>query len=156
MPKNITITNIDNFNINDKNNMNKEPPRKLIKMIHEQLYDQYGIDQNKVFERTGLLKTIPSNWIPEILILNINSCITPINHKQINLQDRSIVLGFETEEMCKKFSGDPDNHILGEFNMNMNKTINNFLSSKNEEPKKYNRIIVIETVIDSKQMTLSY
>ena len=153
MLKNITVTNIDNVNIADKNNMQ---PRKKMKMIHEQLFEQYGIDPEKVFERTGLLKTLPREWIPEILTLNIKRCKTPKLHQNINMKDRVITVGFETEKHCKIFYGDSDNNTVGEFNMNMNKSINDYIESKKEDPKKYNRIIVTESSADELQVTIRY
>ena len=156
MAKNITVTSIDGLDLADQHNMGGDQPRKKIKMIHEQLFEQYGIDPKKIYERTGLLKTIPLNWIPEILITNVNSCKTPRVHQLDNPKDRVITLGFETDELCKKFYGDPDNQITGEFNMNMNKTINSFIESKKEDPKKYNRIIVTESSSDGLQVTIRY
>lgn len=156
MSKNITVTNIDNLDLADKHNIGIEPTRKKVKMIHEQLFEQYGIDPQKIYERTGLLKTIPPDWIPEILLLNINSCKTPRNHQQVNKDDRVITIGFETDVLCKKFYGDPDNNVTGEFNINMLKSINNYLMSRNEEPKKYNRIIVTESSSDGLQVTIRY
>jgi len=148
MAKNITVTNIDNINIADKSNMGSDQPRKKVKMLHEQLYEQYGIDPNKIFERTGLLKTIPPEWIPEILILNINTCKIPKTYQNVNLNDKVITMGFENSEICEKF--------YQEFNINMNKAINTFLTSKKEDPKRYNRIIVVETTVDNQQITFRY
>ena len=148
MAKNITVTNIDNINIADKSNMGSDQPRKKVKMLHEQLYEQYGIDPNKIFERTGLLKTIPPEWIPEILILNINTCKIPKTYQNVNLNDKVITMGFENSEICEKF--------YQEFNININKAINTFLTSKKEDPKRYNRIIVVETTVDNQQITFRY
>ena len=156
MSKNITITNIDNLDLADKHNIGTEQPRIKIKMIHEQLFEQYGIDPQKIYERTGLLKTIPPEWTPEILLFNINSCKTPRIHEQFNKSDKVITIGFETTELCKKFYGDPDNNITGEFNMNMLKSINNYLISIKEDPKKYNRIIITESSSDGLQVTIRY
>ena len=156
MAKNITITSIDGFDMSDKSNMTQDQPRKRVKMIHEQLFEQYGIDPAKIYERTGLLKTIPPEWIPEILILNINNCKTPRIHQNVNPADRVITIGFETVELCNKFYGNSETNISGEFNVNMSKSINNYLTSRKEDPKKYNRIIVTESSSDGLQVTLRY
>jgi len=148
MAKNITVTSIDGMNLADKSNMNPEQPRKKMKMIHEQVFEQYGIDPQKVFERTGLLKNIPHEWIHEIITLNINTCKTQKNYININLQDRVAVLGFEAPEICEQF--------YQEFNTNMSRAINAYLASINEDPKKYNRIIVIESSVDSQQISLRF
>jgi len=149
MSKNITITSIDGVDMGDKHNMGSEtPPRKKIKMLHEQLFEQYGIDPNKVYERTGLLKTLPPDWIPDIITENINSCKTPRTYENSNFKDRVINLGFESSEACENF--------YREFNTNMSKSVNNFLESKKEDPKRYNRIVVIESSIDKLQITLRY
>ncbi|HQF37147.1 MAG TPA: hypothetical protein PLL26_05935 [Candidatus Dojkabacteria bacterium] len=149
MSKNITITSIDGVDMGDKHNMGSEtPPRKKIKMLHEQLFEQYGIDPNKVYERTGLLKTLLPDWIPDIIIGNINSCKTPRTYQNVNLNDRTISLGFENPETCENF--------YKEFNTNMSKSINNFLDAKKEDPRKYNRIIVVESSVDNIQITIRY
>ncbi len=147
MPKNITITNIDGLEIEDRNNMN-DSPRQKKKMIHEQMFEQFGIDPAKVFEKTGILKIIPPEWIPDIIIFNINICNIPRTYQNINKQERSITLSFETEQICEKF--------INEFNSNMPKSVNKFISSKNEDPKKYNRIIVIETSTNDQQIIFRY
>ncbi len=146
MPKNINITNVDSLNISDKFNIN--PPRKKTKLIHEQIFEQYGIDPEKVYTNAGLLRTLPPEWIPEILIANVNSCKTPKTYYNINLHDKSIALGFDTSEDCQRF--------YEEFNTNMNKTINSFIASKNESPKKYNRIIITEVTVDNLQLIIRY
>lgn len=145
MPKNITITNVDGLGIADKSNTN---PRKKVKLLHEQLFEQYGIDPVKVFERTGLLKHIPPEWISEIIILNVKLCKTPRIYQNDRLNERTICIGFETLEACENF--------YKEFNLNMSKTINDFITSKKESPQKYNRIVVTETAIDNKQITIRY
>ena len=147
MAKNITITNVDNINVSDKSNMDLQP-RKRIKMIHEQVFEQYGIDPIKVFERTGLLKNIPVEWISEIVISNIQSCKTPRVYQNNQLKDKTTSLGFETPEACEAF--------YKEFNINMSKSINNYITSKNENPQKYNRIVVIESTVSNKQLTIRY
>jgi hypothetical protein len=156
MAKNITVTSIDGLDITDKHNMGSDPTRKKVKMLHEQVFEQYGIDPKKVYERTGLLKTIPPEWIPEILLLNINNCKTPRIHQSINTNDRVVTVAFENIELCKAFYGDHDHNISGEFNTNMMKSINTFIESKKEDPKKYNRIIVTESSSDGQQVTIRY
>ena len=158
MLKNITVTSIDDMGIADRHNMGQEQPRKKIKMLHEQLFEQYGIDPTKVYEHTGLLKTIPQEWVPDILLLNINSCKTPRVHQTVNLKEKVFTIGFATTELCDQFYGNPekDPPVQSEFNMNISKSINKFLESKNEEPKKYNRIIVTESSSDGLQVTIRY
>lgn len=160
MSKNITITNVDGVDLADKHNMgsNQTQPRKKVKMLHEQLYEQYGIDPVKIYERTGMLKTIPHDWIPEILILNINNCKTPKTRLNVNQNERAIVVEFETAELCKKFYGDPDGvpPVQSEFNLNINKSINDYITSKKEDPKRYNRILVTESSSDGQQVVIRF
>ncbi len=158
MAKNITVTSVDGLEIADKSNMTPEQPRKKIKMLHEQLFEQYGIDPKKIYERTGLLKTIPPEWIPEIIMLNISTCKTPKIHQNANVKDRVIVVAFETIDHCKSFYGDPDVDppIPSEFSLNMSKSINNYLTKKEADPKHYNRIIVTESSSDGLQVTIRY
>lgn len=147
MAKDITITNVDGLNLADKSNMNNSS-RKKIKTLHEQLFNQYGIDPEKVYEKTGILKTIPLEWIQDIIIKNISSCKTARDTENINKSDKVISLNFTDPETCEAF--------YKEFNMNMNKIINIFIKSKNEDPQRYNRILVIETTLDNSQITIRY
>lgn len=148
MSKNITVTSVDAVDMHDKSNVQSEVPRKKMKMLHEQIFEQYGIDPQKVYERTGLLKNIPPEWLPEILLLNMNSSKIPRTYQNVNLKDRAISLGFQTQEICENF--------FKEFNTNMPKAINSFITSKEEDPKKYNRIIVTETSVSDLQITIRY
>lgn len=144
MTKNITITNTDSINLEDKSNMGGTRQ----KMIHEQLFDQYGIDPKKVFEKTGLLKTIPPEWISDIISFNVKSCRVPRSHENINLKEKVFNLGFDKEETCENF--------YKEFNAHMPNSINAFITSKKEDPKKYNRIIIVETTIETQQIIIRY
>jgi len=120
----------------------KSPTRR--KMLHEQIYDQYGIDTNKIYENAEALKIIPIEWKAEIIILTIKSCVTKRIHENINKTEKIFSLGFENSKDCEDF--------YKEFNMNIPKTINNYISSKGENPKKYNRILVIESLIENLQL----
>lgn len=158
MSKNITITNIDGFEIADKSNMSAEQPRKKIKLFHEQLYEQYGIDPEKIYERTGALKTLPREWIPEIILLNIDTCKTGYQYLTTNSQNKVISISFDTIEQCKLFYGDDsvDPPITGSFANNMPKSINGYLTKKELDPKHFNRIIVTESSSDGLQVTIRY
>jgi len=146
MAKHTTITATDTVSVQDKHT----------KTLQDQVFDQYKIDPMEVFKRTGILKNIPSEWIPDILLTTINNCKTPRTVQNINRNEKVIVLGFESEKDCKQFFGDPNKNDSGEFNNNLITTINTFITSKNEQPKKYNRIIVIENTIDNLQITIRY
>lgn len=149
MSKNITVTNMDGLGIADKSNMDSKSPRR--KMLHEQLIDQYGIDMNNVktlFEKTGILKILSPEWIQEIILLNLNSCKTPRSFENINKIDRVIVLNFETPKIAENF--------YKEFTLNMPNSVNKLITSKNENIKNYNRIVVSETTIDGCQIMLRY
>ena len=97
---------------------------------------------------TGLLKTLPHEWVPEILILNLKTCKIPRNYENVNKNDRSIRVAFEKEDLCEKF--------YKEFNTNMIKSINDFIVSKKEEPKHFNRIIVVESTVETRQIIFRY
>ena len=140
--KNITITTEDSVGIQDKSNMDKP------KMIHEQVFEQYGIDPQKVFERTGMLKTIPHEWIPDIIESNINSIKIPKLKLTNNRKDKVVSVVFESEELRKTF--------YDLFGRNMAISINGFITKQNEDPKKYNRIIVIETTEEDNQLSIRY
>jgi len=144
MSKNITITNIDRIDIGDKHNM--EPKKR--KMIHEQIFEQYGINPAKVFEQTGLLKMLPNEWIPDLIIFNIKNCKTKRIYENINKNEKAISVSFENIDNCNTF--------YNEFNLNMPKSVNSFIRSQGEDPKKYNRIVVIETSNDNQQITFRY
>jgi hypothetical protein len=148
MSKNITLTAVDEVHVRDS--------AKKTKTLQDQGFEEYKVDPIKIFERTGLLKNIPSDWIPEILLNTINSCKTPRTFQNINKNEKTIVLGFESKKDCNAFYGDPDKNDPGEFNNNLISNINNFIISKNEQPKKYNRIIVVENTIDKLQITIRF
>lgn len=147
MPKNITITNIDGLDIADKHNLGNPSQKK--KMPHEQLFEQYGINPEKIAEQTGLLRMIPIEWVPDIIIFNLQNCkSTKKTYENINKKEKVINISFEDDESCQKF--------YKEFNLNMPKSINQFIASQNEDPKKYNRIIVIETTIEKQNIIFRY
>jgi hypothetical protein len=145
MAKNITVTNIDGLDIGEKHNME---PRQKKKMIHEQLFEQYGINPNKVFEKTGILKMIPNEWIPDIIIFNVKNCKTKRTYENINKNEKVISVSFESADDCQKF--------YDEFNLSMSKSVNAFIVSQKEDPKRYNRIIVIETSTENQQINFRY
>jgi hypothetical protein len=145
MVKNITVTSIDGVNIDERHNME---PRQKKRMIHEQLFEQYGINPIKVFEKTGILKMIPNEWIPDIIIFNIKNCKSKRTYENVNKEEKVISVSFENAEDREKF--------YDEFNINMLKSVNAFIVSQKEDPKKYNRIIVIETSTENQQITFRY
>jgi len=144
--KNITITNVDGLNMADK--ISVDTPHQKKKMIHEQVFEHFGIDPDKAFENAEILKMIPIDWIPDIITFNINACNIPRMYQNINKSERAITLSFETSEICEKF--------VKEFNLNMLKSVNKFISSKGEDPKKYNRIVVIESTVNEQQLIFRY
>lgn len=144
MPKNITITNIDSASLKDVNNMT----RQKVKLIHEQEFENYGIDPEKVYKNSGMLKTLPPEWVPEIINENINSIKIPKNHHNFNKNEKSFVLGFESDELCANF--------YKEFNINLFKIANSFITKKGEKPSVYNRIIVLETTLEGQQLIIRY
>jgi hypothetical protein len=144
--KNITVTNIESVNIADS--------RKKVQMLHDQVFDQWGIDVDKVYENSGLLKTIPPEWVPLIIEINLDKCKTPIIRKTINANDKTISIEFESEENCKKFYGSEKG--TGEFFQNMNTSVNECIKAQGHNPQDYNRIIILESTADKLQVTLRY
>ena len=145
MAKNITVSSIDGVDIDERHNME---PRQKKRMIHEQLFEQYGINPIKVFEKTGMLKMIPNEWISDIIIFNIKNCKSKRTYENVNKKEKVISVSFENAEEREKF--------YDEFNLNMLKSVNAFIVSQKEDPKKYNRIIVIETSTEKQQITFRY
>lgn len=143
-PKNIVVVAEDSMNLQEKTNMNTKMP----KMIHEQIFEEYKIDPQKVFERTGILKNIPIEWIPDIIENNISMINMPLEYKKINKKEKAIILVFNSEDICNQF--------YSLFGRNMAKAINNFIQKQNEDPKKYNRILTIETTQTEKQLIIRY
>ncbi len=142
--KDIVIMNSDSMSIKDKTNV--EP--KKIKMIHEQEFEAYGINPEEVYKDGIALKPLNPEWIPEILIENVNSIKINRSYQNINKAERTITLGFDTEETCQKFNQ--------EFNQKLFSTINNFIRRKNENPISYNRVIVFETLIEKFSYIIRY
>lgn len=145
MPKNITVTNIDSITIDDMNNMTSP---KQVKMIHEREFESYGIDPKKVYEKSGMLKTLKPEWIPEIINENINSIKIARTHHNFNGNERSFILSFETPENCDNF--------YKQFTEKLFKITNNFIVNKKEKPEIYNRIIILEITTDGCQLIIRY
>lgn len=115
------------------------------KMIHEQEFEKYGIDPQKVYSDGKVLKQLEREWIPEIILQNINSIKISRTHQNIDKKEKVITLGFESVELLENFNK--------EFSSNLFQTINQFLINKGLRPTDYNRILVFEIV--SSGMTLS-
>ena len=136
-----TIIVEDPINIKDKHT-------QKTKMIHDELFERYEINQEELFKKTGALKTIPPGWIPEIININIGSVQIPRTYYNPDKIGRSFTLAFDTSELCEKF--------YEKFNKNMPYSINSYITSQKQDPVKFNRIIIIETGIDGAKLTIRY
>ncbi len=91
---------------------------------------------------------IPNEWIPDIIIFNVKNCKTKRTYENINKNEKVISVSFESADDCQKF--------YDEFNLSMPKSVNAFIVSQKEDPKRYNRIIVIETSTENQQINFRY
>lgn len=145
MPKNITVTSVDSMSTKDLSNMTG---RQKVKMVHEQEFEQYGIDPEKLYKDGTVMKPLKPEWIPEIILENINSTGVPRTYQNINKSEKTIVLSFESDKACENF--------ITQFNANLFKTTNSFIRKQGKNPGEFNRIIVLETTVDGLSFTIRY
>ena len=86
-----------------------------------------------------LLKPIIKEWYLPIVMRNIEK--NPIKPKTSKYDKTEINLYFETEKDLIQYNK--------EFNLTIHKTINEYIDYLNENPKKYNRIIVLESKVEN-------
>lgn len=88
------------------------------------------------------LKSIVKNWYKPIIKNNIlKNPVKPIN---INYDQSTISIEFQNNQLLSEF--------VINFNKNIHKSINEYIVELGEDPKKYNRILVIESKIDNNNL----
>ena len=138
MPDKISITQVESTGVDEKIGNRK-------KSIHEELFKEYNIDVTK---KTEPLRPIPMSWVQEIIEFNISSIDIKPSNKNKNTNNRVFTLIFQSNEEALNFEK--------EFQKNMFSSINNFIESKDQNPKLYNRNVITTTEIDGLQLKISY
>ena len=133
--KQIVINAQDTIGVSDQSNLNKI--RR--KAFHEQLYENYNINEKEIAKNDTANKMIPKDWQKEIVEFNANYTI---DNKKIAIIDKRFngnvySITFNTHNDTQNF--------INSFNANLFKSINRILEKKGENPSVYNRTIVIET-----------
>ena len=135
--KQIVVTTEDTIGLYDRNNLNTSKIRK--KALHEQLYENYNINEKEIAKDNKANKMIPKSWQKEIIEFNAeyttnNGEVKPIDRK---FNGDSYIITFQTREDTQNF--------INEFNINLFKSINFILEKKDENPSVYNRTVVVES-----------
>jgi hypothetical protein len=118
------------------------------KLIHEQEFESYGIDPKEVYKETSVLKSIPKEWIGQIIEKTITTCSPRPVHINKNDAEKVFIVFFDSNHDCELFRDD--------FNKKIMPCINQFIMNQNENPSIYNRMLVLETVLDSLSFSIRY
>lgn len=139
MADNINITHVDDNKINEEVGKKKQP-------IHEKIFKEYNISPKDLENKP--LRPIPMSWVQDIIRQNISSIdINPENINN-NEKERSFTLLFKSTDEAEEFEK--------LFQANMFKSINDFIESKNENSKLFNRNVITTTQIEGIQLRISY
>jgi len=116
----------------------------------EQTLEDLNVDVDNVKEMyaNNSQKIIPKDWYHPILNTCIELCGVRPEHVNHNKHDRVITVTFDLEETAQRFEE--------EFHSNVLKGVNEFIRSKGENPKTYNRGLVLETAQEGISFTINY
>jgi hypothetical protein len=137
---NETITHVDDIQLDDQN-------RVKVELVHEKMYRELDINPVEVLKKTGLLKTIPRDWIIDIIKNNIKSISITRNYENFN-NSGEIVLSFNSINERIEF--------FKQFNSNLYNELNSFIENKDSDPKQFNRILTIESADNGLQLSLRF
>lgn len=146
MANKIVIGAEDGINIKDKSNMNPEPPREKVELLHEKLFSQYGIDPTELYKDGRKLKNIPKDWIRDIIIENAKSTGFEIMNQTFDPETRMVSFGIG--RLCEEF--------YTQFNVNLFESVNKSLEAKGENPYDYMRVIVMNITVDEGYVNIRY
>ena len=124
-------SNKTTITINDPVNIKE---RKKVKLIHEELFDKYNIDPLKLYSINDKQKSIPREWIIEMIRDNINNSLIKPLSIDFNDSENLFFIGFDSYDKTEKFEK--------QFVINMFKIINNYITRKEEKPEDYKRDIM--------------
>jgi hypothetical protein len=136
---NETITHVDEIQVDDKNKIKVE-------LIHEKIYRELDVDPIEVFKKSGPLKTIPHDWITDVIKNTVKSITIKRNYE--NFINGEIILSFNSVE-------DRINFFV-EFNSKLYNELNSFIENKQLNPKQFNRILTIESTAEELQLSLRF
>ena len=140
--ENTIVTNADTLAVEDT------PQKTRVELVHEKMFKELEIDPVQVFNKGGLLKTIPAEWIQNIILLNAKTVTVPHIYENINMANNEITYAFDSPEECEKY--------FSQFNNNLYNTLNSYIEQQGEMPKLYNRILVIESTLNGNQLILRF
>jgi hypothetical protein len=135
-----TISHIDEIQVDDKN-------RVKVELVHEKIYRELNIDPIEIFKRTGLLKTIPRDWVIDVIKNTIKQITITRNYENFN-NSGEVVLSFNSIEDRIEF--------FKQFNSRLYQELNLFIENKEQDPKLFNRILTIESTDTGLQLSLRF
>lgn len=142
--RNITVTHIDDSNINEKIGS-----KEKVEFVHEKLYKDFNIDPTKAYDGT-VLKQIPHEWLPDIVSTGVEIAKKDLQIIEIqnNLQNKSFLISFDNIQNAEEFSK--------RINIAMFNSINTVIENKKFNPKHYHRSIIVTTKLENNTIILQY
>jgi len=122
----------------------------MIKTQVEQTLEELNVNVANVKElyTDNVQRIIPKEWYFSIIEKCINLCEITTENINFNKKDRIITIIFKSEGYAEKFEES--------FHSNVLKAVNNVIQSKNENPKVYNRALILETSQEGISFKISY
>lgn len=115
--------------------------------ITKDILNRFEIDETKTkYEHS--LKPIPPEWLGDIIKENVNSFKVNVERIIANNKEKTFTIVLENNITQEEFDQ--------KFNSTLFNTINNYIKNKEENPKHYNRGMVISTSIDGRSIVISY
>lgn len=102
------------------------------KMIHEEVYDKYGIDLKELYKDSKHLKPVPNEWFKDIF----KNCADSLSIKPESMSFNARIFNFTFT------SKDNAEAFLSEFGKNIISKITEYIITQNEDPKKYDKSLI--------------
>lgn len=155
--------------------MTTQNKREKIKLIHEEMAEHFNINVDSLEDQT--LKPITSDMVFDIIMNSITKTNEEIKYESITpmYNQRTITIIFESSEIVENesvnvsLSANPDHEKIRNvqkqklpaefdklFNKNIFKSMSEIIVSKNENPKNYNRNIMITTSVTENSLTIEF
>ena len=115
---------------------------------YQDTLNKFNIDDKKAYENRDAEIPIPLEWRNEMLIYHITK-IDNFSYFNNNIKEQIIVVIFDSEEKINKFENDFHSKLIA--------NINEFIfNKKNENPKKYYRGVILETIKEGIAFKIQY
>jgi len=107
-----------------------------------------NVENVKELYKDNVQKIIPKDWYFPIIEKCIDLCDIAPETVNFNKQDRIVTIVFENESITEGFEN--------KFHSNLFKAVNDFIKSKDENPKVYNRVLIFETGQEGISFRINY